>query len=160
VFNDFREQAEKLAARYVIGGMTSKDAATKAYDDLVGFKYVFPEQTYRVPKDPNINPDQVVAGAAAVKRELGKSIDIAPARDNLGGLTPEYLAKETAKAYARDGKWVTSPDEKGLMLTYNDRAVRLKDGKALTVSWRELQDHAAKAREAFKQDLAITGIAP
>jgi GH24 family phage-related lysozyme (muramidase) len=164
VFNDFREQAEKLAARYVIGGMTSKDAATKAYDDLVGFKYVFPEQTYRVPKDPNINPDQVMQGAAAVKAAIGKrqdkSLAVNPARDVLGGLNPEYLERGKAESVARDGKWVTSPDEKGLMLTYGDRAVRMKDGKPLVVPWRELQDYATRAREGFKQDLAITGIAP
>lgn len=247
VFNDFRGQAEKLAARYVISGMTSRDAATKAFDDLVGFKYTF-QEGYRVPKDQNIDATQVMAGALAVKTQLatprapspdlpaagrvekgnidldarpvvkngdkistvrsasfnfgdgketliptvsddgrllsndeaidqfkktGKHLgkfdtpdnatayaeklheqqaerygkrrfDVAPARDTLGGLTPDYLSKETAAAYARDGKWVTSPDEKGLMLTYNDRAVRMADGGPLVVSWQELQDTAKR----------------
>lgn len=323
VFNDFRGQAEKLAGKYVISGMTSRDAAAKAFDDLVGFKYTF-QEGYRVPKDPNIDPTQVMAGALAVKTALGsgqqapsnyprfeeakkqypilRNLDIgytenpkensgylefyppaeagtkenprpknlplgkpglevyredtrpvdiladvvshhlvnsdpkvaayyqqfqqsltpaqnnrleeqykyaqekegetrpfeqwktiaglpayfrgyafkqwpddfnkvaytgdqkrmfddmlgylkdpkngprevAPARDTIGGLTPDYLSRETAAAYARDGKWVTSPDEKGLMLTYNDRAVRMTDGGPLIVSWRELQDTAKR----------------
>ncbi|WP_439392324.1 lysozyme [Bradyrhizobium sp. PMVTL-01] len=247
VFNDFREQAEKLAARYVIGGMTSRDAAEKAFEDMIGFKYTF-QEGYRVPKDPNIDPKQVMAGANAVKLEMGtprapspdlpapgriekgnidldrrpvvknpdgtistvrslganidgketliptvsddgrimsdeeaietfkrtgkhlgkfdtpdnsssyaqalheqqaqrygqRRFDVAPARDTLGGLSPEYLSRETAAAYARDGKWVTSPDEKGLMLTYNDRAVRMADGGPLIVSWQELQDIAKR----------------
>lgn len=148
VFNDFREQAEKLAAKYVVGGMTSSDAATKAFDDLVGFKYTF-QEGYRVPKEPGIDPTQVMAGALAVKTLIGdgKGYQPAAARDTLGGLSPEYLARETARAYARDGKWVTSPDEKGLMLTYNDRAVRMGDGAPLIVPWRELQDLGRPAVE-------------
>lgn len=152
VFNDFREQAEKLAAKYVIGGMTSSDAATKAFDDLVGFKYTF-QDGYRVPKDPGIDAAQVMAGAAAVKMLIGegKGYQPAAARDTLGGLSPEYLSRETARAYARDGKWVTSPDEKGLMLTYNDRAVRMPDGGPLIVPWRELQDLGRPAIEKDDQ---------
>lgn len=152
VFNDFREQAEKLAAKYVIGGMTSSDAATKAFDDLVGFKYTF-QDGYRVPKEPGIDAAQVMAGAAAVKTLIGegKGYQPAAARDTLGGLSPDYLARETARAYARDGKWVTSPDEKGLMLTYNDRAVRMPDGGPLIVPWRELQDLGRPAIEKDDQ---------
>jgi uncharacterized protein (TIGR02594 family) len=247
VFNDFRGQAEKLAARYVIGGMTSRDAATKAFDDLVGFKYTF-QEGYRVPKDPNIDPVQVMAGALAVKTELaaprkpspdlpaagrvekgnidldarpvvkngdqistvrsasfnfgdgketliptvsddgrllsndeavdqfkqtgkhlgkfdtpdnatayaeklheqqaerygGKQFDVRPFRDTFGGLSPEYLRQGTASAIARDGKWMTSTDEKGLVLTYNDRTVWGANGKPIVVPWRELQDIAKR----------------
>lgn len=159
VFNDFREQAEKLAAKYVIGGMTSADAATKAFDDLVGFKYTF-QEGYRVPKEPGIDPTQVMAGALAVKTLIGdgKGYQPAAARDTLGGLSPEYLARETARAYARDGKWVTAPDEKGLMLTYNDRAVRMADGAPLIVSWRELQETAAQTYRTA--DPQFSGVQP
>lgn len=140
VFNDFREQAEKLAAKYVIGGMTSSDAATKAFEDMIGFKYTF-QEGYRVPKDPNIDPQHVMAGASVVKQMLRDGSDrfkAAPFRDTIGGLTPEYLDRETAQRFSRDGKWVTSPDEKGLMLTYNDRAVPRADGSPFIVTWQEL----------------------
>jgi len=33
---------------------------------------------------------------------------------------------------------VTSPDERGLVLAWNDRPVRLADGQPLIVPWRDL----------------------
>lgn len=142
VFNDFRGQAEKLAARYVISGMTSRDAATKAFDDLVGFKYTF-QDSYRIPKDQQVDAAQVMAGTVAAKAALASGDDrfkVKPFRDTFGGLTPEYLSKETAASFARDGKWMTSVDEKGLVLTLNDRTVRREDGSPFVLTWRELQD--------------------
>lgn len=156
VFNDFRGQAEKLAAKYVVGGMTSRDAAAKAYDDLVGFKYTF-QEGYRIPKDPSIDPTQVLAGANEIKQSLGKDdrFKVMPLRDTMGGLTPEYLARETAAAYARDGKWVTSPDEKGLALVYNDRAVRMANGAPLIVPWSELTTRGERVLKGAAPSLGV-----
>jgi peptidoglycan lytic transglycosylase len=137
LFNDVRGQAEKLSAKYVIGGMTSQDAAAKAFDDLIGFKYVF-QDGYRIPKDPNIDPAEVRLGAVAVKNALGEGNRFAPARDDMGGLRAEYLTTGKLDAIKRDGKWVTSPDERGLVLAWNDRPVRLANGQPLIVPWREL----------------------
>ncbi|MEH2569626.1 hypothetical protein [Bradyrhizobium sp. AZCC 2289] len=55
LFNDFRGQAEKLAAMYIIGGKTSSDAATQAFDDLVGAKYTFQLCNFRFPPNRQLD---------------------------------------------------------------------------------------------------------
>lgn len=159
LFNDFRGQAEKLAAKYVIGGATSSEAATKAWDQLVGFKYTF-QDGYRVPKDIGVEPATIAKGSVAAQRDLGKpGLEVAPATDTMGGLTPDYLRDAKTRALRRDGKWVTSPDEKGLMLVHNDQAVRRPDGSALVLSWKQLADMG----EAHKRDVgaaAAAGVTP
>lgn len=248
LFNDFRGQAEKLAAKYVIGGAIASEAAVKAWDQLVGFKYTF-QDGYRVPKDAGVDPAAIAKGSVAALQGLGKfdrpdaqpagridpgnidldkrpvvknadgsistvrtigvNIDgkevllptvsdagkivtpeeaietyrktgkhlgtfdtpehatafaknlhesqaaqyahplaIAPAADTMGGLSSDYLRESKARALRRDGKWVTSPDEKGLMLVHNDQAVRRPDGSALMLTWRQLGDFAAEERRA------------
>jgi GH24 family phage-related lysozyme (muramidase) len=72
LFNDFRGQAEKLAAKYVIGGSTTQEAAAKAFDQLVGFKYTF-QDGYRVPKDSGVDPAVVAKGSVAAMAQLGKT---------------------------------------------------------------------------------------
>lgn len=155
VFNDFRGQAEKLAAIYTIRGMTSTDAATKAWNQMVGFKYDF-QNGYRVPKDAGYKMPEIAAGAGQAMFDISK-LNILPARDNFGGLTSDYLQRETESAIRRDGKWVTSPDEKGLMLTYGDRAVRNRDGKPIILPWGDL---AAMGRETLSRSNAWSGIQP
>lgn len=140
LFNDFRGQAEKLAAKYVIGGMTSSEASTKAFNDLVGFKYTF-QNGYRVPKDSGVDPDTVARGSVVALRDLGK-LGVKAATDNVGGVSADYLMEGKIKSLQRDGKWVTSPDEKGLMLVHNDQAVRRPDGAAFTLTWKQLNDLA------------------
>ncbi|SDD95581.1 hypothetical protein SAMN05216337_1017149 [Bradyrhizobium brasilense] len=149
LFNDFRGQAEKLAASYVLSGKTSSDAATQAFNDLVGAKYTF-QSGYRVPKDAGVAPDQVAQGSVIALRELGNA-DVRPAADTIGGLSPEYLTESKIKSLQRDGKWVTSPREDGLMLTHNDQAVRRPDGQPLVLTWKQLGDLSARAKSAREQ---------
>ncbi len=139
VFNDFREQGEKLAAYHVMHGMSASDGAAKAFEDLVGFKYDFNGKSYRVPKDIPYSADAIGAGVAAATDKMGE-LNVEPASDTVGGLSGDYLKRATASAYARDGVWVTAPDENGLALIYKDRAVRRSDGKPLVLSWAELND--------------------
>lgn len=145
-FDDFHAQGEKLAALYVARGMKSDEAAAKAYDDLVGHKYTF-QDGYRIPKDTALDPAAIRAGAAEAKDKLGE-LGIAPARDNVGGLTADYLKGETAAAYRRDGKWVTAPDESGLALIYNGMGVRREDGRPLVLPWAQLSTLAQQRRAA------------
>lgn len=138
LFNDFRGEAEKLAGKYVIGGMTSKDASTKAFEDILGFKYTF-QDGYRVPKEVNIPPDAIAQGSVLALRDLGK-IGVKAASDNVGGLSPEYLLEGKIRSLQRDGKWVTAPDETGLLLTHDGQGVRRADGSALILTWKQLSD--------------------
>lgn len=75
-FNDFRGQAEKLSAFYIVNGMTSADAAKKAFKDLVGDRYEFRDD-WRIPKGAAQTPDDVQLGTVVAMRELGKPVDIA-----------------------------------------------------------------------------------
>lgn len=155
MFNDFRGQAEKLAAYYVVRGATSTEASAKAWDDLIGHKYDFSD-TYRVPKAPNVPPLNVVErGVSVAKQELMAGtlpVDIMPAKG--AGLSEKYLSDQTRKAYARDGKWVTSPNETGLVLTFGDQAVTQKNGEPVFLSWKQLQEADSRGRaqdvETFK----------
>lgn len=177
-FNDFRGEAEKLAASYVIGGMTSTDAAKKAFEDTLGFKYTF-ENGYRVPKDGGVSADDVARGTVMALRDLDKGaaprrsqVDIdsfnaevkemdfgemssgmpsvRAAGDKTGGLSPEYLRAGKIASLRRDGKWVTAPYEQGLMLTHDGQGVRNADGQAFVLSWKQLGDLADQYRREVR----------
>lgn len=144
LFNDFRTQGEKLTAYYVTRGKTSSDAAEQAFKELVGFKYDF-GPTYRIPKDDKVgDPNLIRVGASDATQRLD-DFDLAPARDTFGGLTGDYLKRETMRAYQRDGAWVTAPDESGLMLVYKDEAVRTNAGKPLVLPWAQLVELGRKS---------------
>lgn len=156
IFNDFRGQAEKLATMYVVQGATATDAAARAWKEMIGFKYDF-NGSIRVPKSLNLPMSEVVMGANHFQTEIGK-FDIPPMRDNMGGLSTDYLQRETLRAYARDGKWVAAPKEgDGLMFTYNGRAVAQRNGHPIIVPWAEI---AAKGREALARASTASGVQP
>lgn len=136
VFNDFRVQGEKLSAYYIVQGMSSSDAAAKAFKELIGDRYEF-RDSWRAPKGLTVSADDIQRGTVNAMRDL-VDIGIAPPRDTIGGLSPNYLMKAKADAIRRDGKWVTAPDESGLALIYNDEAVRGTNGKPLILSWSQL----------------------
>ncbi len=157
LFNDFRGEAEKLAAKYVVGGMTSRDASAKAFDDILGFKYTF-QDGYRIPKEVGATPDSIAQGTVVALRDLSR-IGVKAASDVSGALSPEYLLQGKIKSLQRDGKWVTAPDERGLMLVHNDQAVRRTDGAPLMLSWSQLSDMGV----AHTRDTAAAvagGVAP
>lgn len=162
VFNDYRVSGEKLAAYYVVKGEGATDAAEHAFKDLLGHKYEF-RDTYRIPKSLPFRPDDISIGLMVAKGELSK-FNIAPERDDIGGLSDAYLQRETEKNFKRDGIWVTSPDESGLMLTYKDEAVRTKDNKPLIVPWKQLAGLASREGDKYRQmhgdPLYETGLTP
>lgn len=156
IFNDFRSQAEKLATMYVVQGATATDAAARAWKEMIGFKYEF-NGSIRLPKSLNIPMSEVIMGVNHFQTEIGK-FDIAPMRDNIGGLSADYLQRETMRAYARDGKWVAAPKEgDGLMFTYNGRAVPQRNGQPIIVPWAEI---AAKGRAALAGASTVSGVQP
>jgi hypothetical protein len=143
VVDAFQAAGEKLTAFYVRGGETAAKAGTRAFNELLGHKYSFEVDSdhtkYRVPLDISVTPAQVTRGVEAARWMLrAGEIDVAPARDRAGGLSQEYLSGAPGQKFARDGVWVTAPDESGLALVFNDQAVRRADGKPLILTWDEL----------------------
>ena len=147
--SDYTIVAHKLAAIYARDGMTSSAAAAQAAKEVVLDKYDFVNSSdshYRVPKtDEDGRPlpytsAEITAGAAAAKKKLGTGdLPIAAKRDDFGGLSPEYLATETAEGLRRNGVWVTSPREDGLaLLQGNGFAARRPDGSPVVLTWKEL----------------------
>ncbi len=86
-------------------------------------------------------------GAAAARRDLG-TMNIAPVRDTFGALSPEYVERETIRAYQRDSRWVTAPNEDGLGLVYDHLPVRNRDGTPVFLTWAQLGARAADMRRA------------
>lgn len=147
--SDFRNAAVKLATIYVgHDNMDTTAAARQAVDRLVGFKYDF-QGTYRVPKFDDADrpitaftPAQISYGAASARAMLGQngdaSLAVAPPPDKGEGYTPEFRERSKLSALRRNGIWVNSPDEKGLMLVYNDQMVTRPDGQPLMLTWDQL----------------------
>lgn len=145
----FQGQIQKLTAHYVAnGGMAADDAAKRAYENVLGFKYDFVD-TYRIPskqhETPAGVPSSTIAAGAWHARQLIKDgkFAIAPAYDDRGGLSKNYLTGETERTYGRDGVWVTAPGEGGLALTYKGEPVALRDGKPLVLTWKDLEEIAS-----------------
>ena len=140
-FNDFRAQTEKLAAYYVVKGDDSTTAAQKAVDGLLNFKYEY-GPTYRVPKTAG-DIDLIKDGMIAAKTAL-PSYSLRPAKAQ--AVSEAYRSAETVRSYQRDGVWITSPKEDGVMLAYKDEVVQTSDRKPLFLSWRELSEMGARRR--------------
>jgi hypothetical protein len=133
-FTGYYNLATNLAALYVRDGQSASEAATKAFNDLVGKNYDF-RDTYRIPKSSGAAPDDVQAGAQAARLQLG-SFNVKPAIDDIG--LGAGNAQDSLTKFGRDGKWVTAPDQSGLNLAYGDKFVRTNDGAPLKLTWDQL----------------------
>jgi hypothetical protein len=137
---------EKLTAIYVRDGMGVSDAATKAFDNLLGSRWEF-RDTWRMPKSSAISADDVQAGTLAVRDRLAQAaasgsdaFQIAPFKNNLG---IENNRADSLSKFGRDGRFVTSPHNDGLVLFYDSRErgpipVRDNSGHVVTFTWDEL----------------------
>lgn len=141
--HDFEGQVMKLAAYYVATGeMKASDGADRAFKEVLGHKYEF-RDSVRIPKSIPEKADRVMAGADAIKRQLGDHGIEIPA-DTMGGLSEDYRRSAMLRTLQRDGVWVTLPGDSGVALIWKDAAVRKKDGTPLTFTWRQLADAAAE----------------
>lgn len=131
-FPGYYNLTNKLSALYVRDGMDKDAAASKAFGDVIGGQYDF-KDSYRIPKSAGVNPDTVQAGALAARTQLGALGAAAPAA-TLPGATPEGDLADVG----RDGKWVTSYDNSGLMLSYNGKFVRDSAGAPFVLGWSKL----------------------
>ncbi len=136
LFGDFRAQGEKLSAYYIVNGMSSSDAAERAFKDLIGDRYEF-KDGWRAPKGLPDKVDTIAAGARHAMKDLAQ-LDIMPPVDRGEGLSEKYRLDRAAAAIRRDGKWVTAPDESGLALIYKDEAVLKRNGQPLIMRWSQL----------------------
>ncbi|MCC6172075.1 MAG: hypothetical protein IT481_08605 [Gammaproteobacteria bacterium] len=162
VIDDFQAAGEKLAAYYVRGGKSASDAAAQAFEDLIGHKYELvggglfggswtSGDRYRIPKSAPFSVRDIAIGAAEARRQLAE-IGVNPARDTLGGISADVLARARPEQLARDGSWVTAggaQSDQGLWLVYGDQVVRGKDGQSpLFLSWEQLAGLARKRVDA------------
>lgn len=134
----FYAAAQKLAALALRDGDTSSssDAATVAYNKIIGDRYVF-EGVTRVPKVHE-------ALVSALEPARTKAIEGAAVTNLPAGVSPE-----DAKAWMRkETQWVTMPGDEGVVLMHGSIAARDTAGNVIVRSWRDLG--AIEAEEARK----------
>src|SRR6202021_2468968 len=68
-YSGYAALGTELGALYVRDGMKESEAAAKAFNDLVGSRYDF-RDTYRIPKAPQINPDEGRGGVYQPTRRV------------------------------------------------------------------------------------------
>jgi hypothetical protein len=144
-FGAYYGLGEKLASLYVRDGDDASTAAHKAFNALIGNRYEF-RDTWRMPKSAGVSADDVQAGVEDAKLAVRNgALNIRPAINDIG--LSDNRADSFSK-FARDGKWVTSADQSGLNLVYDDNFIRTEDGKPLLLSWQQLvqmsKDHKAR----------------
>jgi hypothetical protein len=160
LYHTFRSQVMKLTAIYAFRDeLTAQEAAKKATEDVINFKYDY-RDGFRIPAKGHTHPapvpsDKIQLGAAIAKQNLGSSIGgvdlkMRPAIDTFGAAyTPAQLQAETADA-KRNGHWATNGDESGLWLVYGGQVVRRPDGKPFSLTWEQLGQIAEKTPPRFE----------
>lgn len=134
---------QELSALYVRDGDDATVAAGKSFNALVGNRYEF-RDTWRVPKDIGVGADDVQKGTVAARGQMraasenrgGLGFDVAEAIDDAG--LRENNRADSLQKFARDGKFVTSYDNAGLNLVYDDKFVRNGNGAPVLLTWAEL----------------------
>lgn len=131
----FHEQAETLALAYARQGLSPVEAAARAADAVVNERYAFTD-TYRIPRERNV--DAVEAGA---RRELAKVDTSQLLLQPEPGMTEQQVAESFVPRLRQQGRWVTAPDESGLVLYGPDGSfLPRKDGTPYIKRWDELED--------------------
>lgn len=137
-YGAFREAATRLTVRYMQQGASRGDAASKAYQDLVGSQYQmadFRGVTIRTPV--TIDADAVADGARLAVEGFAPQSDAIAVPPGAGLTAEDYIAQYTA--YVREhGYWVTRPDGAGLRL-YLDGGPVVAGGVPVERTWEELQ---------------------
>jgi len=162
-FGGYADLGRKLGALYVRDGMEPSEAATKAFNDLVGNRYDF-RDTYRIPKSPQINADDVQRGTVEARDQIlrGKSGDAANPFGNvqlqINDLGVSDNEADSRHNYYRDGVFVTSPRNDGLNISYKNTFLTDKaTGRPILLTWDQLQkiggSKEAKAAEVNRATL-------
>ena len=170
-WNQLEDGAVKLAAmKIAVYKMSPEAAASQAYEELVGVHSVFVNEgskvtasymadgesiefnrqniTVRLPrswpgKTPDFQPEDLLDGA---KSMLSTSLSYAQIQTS--------RSQETAKAdIKKEGYWITSPNDDGLMLMLEGSPVRfIVDGKPteVIVPWQRAQEAYRPRRLQFE----------
>jgi muramidase (phage lysozyme) len=138
----FYEQGLKLSAVYVGQGEDPTNAAARAYDDLVGFKYRMVSDSgvnVRIPK-PLDTPDMERAldteRSAIIEKggiQRGQAVPGAP-------LTDDARASRTRSWLGRNASFVTLPDDSGVALAVGGKVWRDDKGAPITRTWAQIRD--------------------
>lgn len=146
----YYDNAVRLAAAKVRGGLTIEQAAQQASSELINGRYDFGGQgttiTYRVPKaDPQGGVIDTVSVKAGASRQLAV---LSPADISITDPLPPGVDENEYKQWRvryiqRTGKWLNDGSESGLVLAIPDdsgRLVSVRDakGKPILRSWAEL----------------------
>jgi hypothetical protein len=136
--------ANELGALHVRDGDSATDGAAKAFKELIGGRYDF-RDTWRIPKSAGVSADDAQQGTQALRGAIGRGeiTDIKPAANDIGLDNPRA---DSIEKFARDGTFVTAPDNSGLNLVYGDKFVRRGDGKPVLFGWGELASRAKADR--------------
>lgn len=147
---------ERLAARGVAQGQSAGDAARRAADRLTaGFRFVG-RDGFRLPEARRSDEGRIERGAAAALRGYSANDGArfyTPSPQQLTalgvdaqGMTAEQRRDAYADHVASRGRWVTTPDDQGLMLMTPDLqggwiGALNSQGRAIAYDWDQLEAH-------------------
>ena len=134
VASTVKKATRQLAMRYAMNGLDPKKAAQKAANDVAMERYTF-NGTYRVPK--GVDSDKVEAGLEIFFEEVKP--DFFQPAGGFAWQSAEEVAEQTHKLIKDQARWVTAPDEAGLMLFRGPFAVLDAKGEVVKLDWQELQ---------------------
>ena len=140
VISSFQNAVKLLSYQYVRAGESGDAAVKKAYEDIIGKRYVF-AGTYRIPVEDafhnTMEPGNIEDGLRNIKSNI-KQFAIMAAPSLVPGMTEKARADATYKHLASFGRWQTLPDESGVVLLDGSGApVKMVDGSPFTVSWED-----------------------
>lgn len=153
VWNNFNEQGKRLAYTYMQRGMSSSDAATQAYQDVLGEQYQT-NGTWRMPNTAGQDIRDVKDGANEYLNSL--------TADNIMPLIgdprlPESVNREQTLSRLKDNaQWVTNSNETGLTLMLNGLLVNDANGQPITVTYGDLAKLGAGNRSAWNSITKFT----
>ncbi len=167
-YSGYLSLARELGALYVRDGKSAGEAAAQAYKDLIGGRYEF-RDTWRIPTSAGVAADNVQAGTVAARGQIAGAASagadafaIVAFKNDIG---VEGSRADSFRAFARDGRFVTAPDNSGLNLVYDtDRRgpvnIQTADGKPLLLTWAELAKLGAGAPRQTPTEASAAGAVP
>ncbi len=135
VWNNFNEQGKRLTYIYMQRGMSSGDAAKKAYQDVLGEQYQT-SGTWRIPNTAGQDIRDVRDGANVYLKNLSADQIMPLIGDSR---LPDEVNREQSISRIRDNaQWVTNSDETGLTLMMNGLLINNAQGQPITVPFADL----------------------